>query len=200
MLHNDWAEAARLYEEAFRRQPAANHLRMLVTCYLRLGQRANAVSDFCDGRCVSPLYCTFNGGNEPGTCQEHPGPGGDCSSGDAQCPSDHYCKDVELICVERPSVDQTCSDIIPCREEHFCNEDFLCKPRPGEDEPCTVSECQFGLFCSTRITQAATGVCWAPLPNNAVCTSGSQCQSLNCYDDGTGTETKRCQAYENCYE
>jgi len=90
------------------------------------------------------------------------------------------------VCRSLPVLNEACSPFLPCIGQNVrCDDQGMCVPRAGLDEPCTDGTCLPGLFCTDQLG-VAPPVCRAPFADNeSGCRQNAQCQSQIC----TGNQT-----------
>ena len=105
------------------------------------------------------LACVAKPG-EAGSCQAplDTAPGAKCDGAGAVCGDAHYCNvEAGSFCVERPNVNEPCSDQIPCKEDAHCVAG-TCLEKDANGSPCTLDDECMGGFC-VMASGEATGDC-----------------------------------------
>ncbi len=143
--------------------------------------------DGCRGKCVAYLAI-----------------GAACQPTADLCRSDGYCDPNASLCVPRPTVGGSCSDLVPCAPGEFCltplapgvtpspsvspapptgaspSPSPLCEDMQGEGSPCVVSaldasSCTAGLYCRTAVSPAVCA---------RIVADAQPCDSIDACPDG----------------
>jgi hypothetical protein len=154
----------------------------------------NCVDSFCDstthvGTAYLALGTACQGSDEcitgicNGVCTALPDTGETCSPGTQQACRNigNTCSTTTMKCVAFGLSGDACTGNAECSPIYKCGTSGTCVLGPRTGEPCGAGpgNCVDTSFCNT------SGICQAPQPDGAMCTSNSQCV----HDCDTATNT-----------
>jgi len=144
------------------------------------GLDAECISLFCDLPTTCDQACCT------GSCIGDAAPPGPAALGQsceaARCGPDSFCDDATLVCTALKPSGAGCAVLSECQYGLYCSSGGSCAALPGLGQPCTVGCRDDGTTCS-----AATGTCVKVGLVGAACITGDDCSPVY-----------RCDATRHC--
>jgi Dickkopf N-terminal cysteine-rich region len=136
-----------------------------------------AVGAPCDDECVGPFLCTIPAvPNTLGMCVAAPAEGQPCASTACGINQPQLGQRTFMRCDNKGTAEIT---------------DDVCATPGDLGAVCAPNGCNIGLLCTADVTNATSGTCRQPLPNDTACNGDQVCASGSC-------RQSVCSAFQAC--